>query len=165
MSITSRTSGTSRLERAAAMRIVASSEAGDASTEIPAAIPVILYIARFHPFNQGFSGIYRKFTGFPLLSSQPRRKPTLHPPQPVGLLGGPHPSACAVGTDGAHCAPPRTELGSRLFAPPPRIETDAEIQQSAFSGSRSMPELPSVHGNALNAHLPKNVVIGSAVSK
>ena len=28
-----------------------------------------------------------------------------------------------------------------------------------------MPELPSVHGDALDAHLPKDVVIGSAVSK
>src|SRR6202522_1819962 len=144
MSITSRTSGTSRLERAAAMRIVASSEAGDASTEIPAAIPVILYIARFHPFNQGFSGIYRKFNGFPLLSSRPRRKPTRHHPQPVGLLGRSHPSPCAVGTDGAHCTLRRMVLGSRLLAPSPRIESDAKIQQPAFSGSRSMPEFPSV---------------------
>jgi hypothetical protein len=70
------------------MRIVASSEAGDASTEIPAAVPVILYIARFHPFNQGFSGIYRKFNGFQL------SRPSLDGSQ-LGVI--PSPWGCSAG--------------------------------------------------------------------
>jgi hypothetical protein len=53
--------------------------------EIPAGRPVLLYITRFHPSLQGFSGSYGKFTGFQVTEK------LIHPPvvaigtQPVGL--------------------------------------------------------------------------------
>src|SRR5271157_59781 len=69
--------------------------------KIPALLPVVLYITRFHPSVQGFSGSYRKLIGF-------------RPPDPGALLTGLRlqtqpvgprleagASPCAITTDGA----------------------------------------------------------------
>jgi hypothetical protein len=45
------------------------------------------------------------------------------------------------------------------------MESEAKVQQSAFSRSHSTPEYPSVYGDARDAHLPEDFVFVSAVSK
>src|SRR3569833_2754241 len=78
MSITSRISGTSRLERAAELRMVST------PGRIPAGQPVILFISRFSPGFQGFFGNLLEFSLVPLL--QPKDSLLLKPTNPL-LLG------------------------------------------------------------------------------
>src|SRR6202453_2913251 len=76
-------------------------EGRTASAEIPADLPVVLYITRFYPSVQGFSGSYRKFTGFSHPSVEAGGTEFRVSPQPVGFFWVPHPSRRAIGTDGA----------------------------------------------------------------
>src|ERR1017187_430846 len=101
MSMTSRTSGTSRLERAAALRIFASWRQRCLRAN-SGCLPVVLYITRFHPADQGFSGVYTKFIGFSPANPK-RRTRRFYPQAPlVGPDIEPDPSPWAVETDGAY---------------------------------------------------------------
>src|ERR1700677_1024830 len=76
-------------------------EGRTASAEIPADLPVVLYITRFHLSVQGFSGSCRKFKGFPQPGDEGGVSDCRVSPQPVAFFRVPHPSCSAVGTDGA----------------------------------------------------------------
>jgi hypothetical protein len=66
--------------------MIASSRGG-ARGRIPATVPVVLYITRFHPFIQGFSGVYRKIIGFPPPGPEALIAEFQAQTQPVGSWG------------------------------------------------------------------------------
>jgi hypothetical protein len=72
-----------------------------APDEIPALVPVLLYIARFHPYFQGISGSYRKFICFPLAVAAAVFYEFQLKAQAVGQRLHPDPTAWAIMTDGA----------------------------------------------------------------
>src|SRR5579859_3191596 len=100
MSITSRTSGTSRLERTAELRIIAS-EAIRKGELTPASLPVVLYIARIHLNIQGFSEVYWKFIYLSPGLSGDQKSYLQSRTHPLGASCFPHPTNCAVLVDGA----------------------------------------------------------------
>src|ERR1035441_8915768 len=79
----------------------------------PANLPVVLYIARFHPSFQGFSGIYSKFIRFSP-GAWGRRGAILREwTPPVGAAHDPGPSNWVVKTDGAAESEARPKLAGR----------------------------------------------------
>jgi hypothetical protein len=76
-------------------------ESRKASRRIPAILPVVLYIARFHPPFQGFSESYRIFKGISIPhpgSSIGESRPETLPVGPIPTL---NPTGWAITPDGA----------------------------------------------------------------
>jgi hypothetical protein len=76
-------------------------ESRKASKRIPAILPVLLYIARFHPPFQGFSGSYGKFNGISIPDPGARMGALRPETPPVGPEPMPNPTGWAIKPDGA----------------------------------------------------------------
>src|ERR1700722_2295508 len=98
MSMTSRISGTSRLERIAVLRMNAFQKEQDAKRySFGHWAPVLLYLTRLDRFIQGISVSYRNSMGF---SGSHTRCATVENPIPLGFRVGPSPTYCARTADG-----------------------------------------------------------------